>query len=143
MVSPALCYWPDNTCAQGALQNGPALSVKHSCRCCQTGNEFSQLPRFYVSQPLKLIEGNVTLDGQEGKHAVRVLRLQQGSELELCDGLGALVRGRIASIRQDTALVSLRSSDHFDVFMRFVGKSPPWVFLNSQLKAARVAGCPL
>jgi hypothetical protein len=59
----------------------------------------SRPPRFYVPAPLPAVAGElIDLDAEESKHASKALRLAEGDAVELCDGVGGLLLGRIASI---------------------------------------------
>ncbi len=42
----------------------------------------------------------MVLEGQEGRHATRTLRLKAGDGLELCDGQGQVVRAEVAEVQQ-------------------------------------------
>lgn len=41
---------------------------------------------------------DIILDGDEGRHAVRSLRLREGTTVELCDGRGAVLRAEITAV---------------------------------------------
>ena len=58
-------------------------------------------PMFYVPEVggLGSLEGRyVELSMEETKHATMVLRLQEGAEVQLCDGRGTVVNGVVASV---------------------------------------------
>jgi len=73
-----------------------------------------------MSPPLFLLDdlagqldsGSVVLGGAEGRHAVTVRRLRVGDIVEVADGLGFRVRGRVAATAPDQLTVSI------DVVMR-------------------------
>ncbi|MBL9135863.1 MAG: 16S rRNA (uracil(1498)-N(3))-methyltransferase [Verrucomicrobiales bacterium] len=52
--------------------------------------------RFFVA-PEQVGAERVTLDSDESHHAIKVLRLQYGDTVELLDGAGRILEGRIAS----------------------------------------------
>lgn len=52
--------------------------------------------RFYVPQ----LSGTTVLEGDEGRHAVRALRLREGDKVELCDGLGGTVTATITAVEK-------------------------------------------
>ncbi len=53
--------------------------------------------RFFVT-PGEGRGGRVTLDERESHHAARVLRIEPGEEVELLDGAGGRLRGRVARV---------------------------------------------
>lgn len=62
-------------------------------------------PRFYVTERLTA-NSAVLLEGDEGRHATRALRLKEGDALELCDGRGTTVACVISAIeKKDRAWV--------------------------------------
>lgn len=59
----------------------------------------SRPPRFYIPMPLPAAAGEaIELDAEESRHAAKALRLGEGDAVELCDGGGGLLLGRIASL---------------------------------------------
>lgn len=59
----------------------------------------SRPPRFYVPAPLPSAAGEaVDLDAEESRHAAKALRLAEGDAVDLCDGAGGLLAGRIACL---------------------------------------------
>jgi hypothetical protein len=74
-------------------------------RAQKAANE--RLQRFYVPPPLPAgIGSTLLLDGPEGAHAVKVLRLRAGDRVQLCDGEGRLLTCRIVSTDKAGAMVS-------------------------------------
>jgi 16S rRNA U1498 N3-methylase RsmE len=69
-------------------------------------------PRFYHLQSGPIAQGQqLELAPEEAKHAARVLRLREGSLLELCDGCGGLTLASIARItRGRVSVVALEST---------------------------------
>lgn len=64
----------------------------------------TRLRRFYVEQPLAV--GTVLqLDGNEGRHLVKVLRCRVGDRVELADGSGRLVSGEVTAVDRNRASV--------------------------------------
>ncbi|WP_413602163.1 16S rRNA (uracil(1498)-N(3))-methyltransferase [Curtobacterium sp. Curtsp57] len=55
------------------------------------------------------VGGSVTLDGAEGRHAVKVSRVRVGETLRLSDGQGTVVVGAVSSLGRDS--LSLTVSD--------------------------------
>lgn len=62
--------------------------------------------RFFVS-PDPSRRDKVTLDADESHHAIKVLRLKPGDDVELLDGVGHLLEGRIASADRRTVVVEV------------------------------------
>ena len=62
--------------------------------------------RFHVTTPLAL-DSLVDLTGDELHHAVRVVRVRAGEQIELFDGQGAAARGVIEQIDRDRAVVRI------------------------------------
>jgi 16S rRNA (uracil1498-N3)-methyltransferase len=60
-------------------------------------NNRGMLPRFFVGD-LDRARGTATLAGEEAHHAARVLRLREGDEVALFDGMGREWTGRIARL---------------------------------------------
>ena len=60
--------------------------------------------RFFVAD---LRGERVALAGAEGHHAVNVLRLDVGADIELLDGRGGVARGEIVEIRKSRAVVRI------------------------------------
>lgn len=52
----------------------------------------------------------VILNDSESKHAIRVLRLKEGDEVELIDGKGGFYKGRITDANPKKCIISLLSS---------------------------------
>lgn len=63
---------------------------------------------FYDNRLPKSVGATFQLDPEESKHAARVLRLTTGTDVELCNGLGELVTGRITGT--DKSAVSVTTS---------------------------------
>lgn len=61
--------------------------------------------RFYL--PEMGTENQVWLDGEEARHALRVLRLGMGEEVGLFDGSGIECLGRVERIERDRAKISI------------------------------------
>jgi len=57
--------------------------------------------RLYLERPLTESLRRVRLDGDEGRHAARVLRAQVGATIELFDGRGAAATASITSVGRD------------------------------------------
>jgi len=66
--------------------------------------QIAQPPRFYC---LKLAPGEVELDAGESHHAVNVLRLGPGREVELFDGCGRAATGKISNVSRKGVKVLL------------------------------------
>lgn len=64
------------------------------------------MPRFFVPDPAP---GNYILDGENGRHAVKSLRMRPGEMLVLCDGKGLDFPGVFVEARGDSALVCLEA----------------------------------
>lgn len=64
--------------------------------------------RFYAP----LIAVNGTLPEEESRHAVKVLRMAEGDELEVVDGQGNLYRCRVTMAHQKHTLVAIDSTEH-------------------------------
>ena len=71
----------------------------------------SRPPRFYVPAPLPVAAGElVELDAEESRHAAKALRLEEGDVVELCDGIGSLLLGRIASVGKKVVSIEAASA---------------------------------
>lgn len=57
------------------------------------------MPRFFIE---KALEGNGILDGENGRHAVKSLRIRVGEKLTLCDGMGFDYDCRVTAITGDS-----------------------------------------
>ena len=62
--------------------------------------------RFFIDGPL-VNQESIALQGDELHHATRVVRLREGEEVELFDGRGNAVTGRIALLTRDRASVQI------------------------------------
>ncbi|HET7712576.1 MAG TPA: 16S rRNA (uracil(1498)-N(3))-methyltransferase [Thermoanaerobaculia bacterium] len=62
--------------------------------------------RFFVDGPL-LSQESIDLKGDELHHATRVVRLREGEEVELFDGRGNAVSGRLVILTRDRATVQI------------------------------------
>jgi 16S rRNA (uracil1498-N3)-methyltransferase len=63
-------------------------------------------PRFY-EPALKAGDAELRLDGDEGHHLARVLRLGPGDRVRIFDGRGTEVRAEIASVEKSAAVLRL------------------------------------
>ena len=61
------------------------------------------LPRFYVEQSDVVAGSSVHIDGEEAKHAIKVLRLKALDSIEVCDGRGGVARCTIRSAGATTS----------------------------------------
>lgn len=60
----------------------------------------------FLAPRADLLEGNVvTLSGSEGRHAVSVVRVKVGEHVDLSDGEGLLVAGRVVEVRAPETLI--------------------------------------
>jgi 16S rRNA (uracil1498-N3)-methyltransferase len=59
-------------------------------------------PLFHKDNLVAEVGSLVELDGPEGKHAVQVRRMRQGEALQLSDGKGLRVRGKVAQLTGTT-----------------------------------------
>lgn len=66
-------------------------------------------PPLFVVATDRLVVGTVVVDGVEGHHAARVLRLAAGEPVVLTDGHGRLARGVVAATEEDRLDVTVRS----------------------------------
>ena len=64
-----------------------------------------RLRRFYVDGSTLRMGASYTLDGDEGKHAIKVLRCKVGDCVELADGRGNLIAAEICSVDRNKAAV--------------------------------------
>lgn len=71
-------------------------------------NDFKTLNLFYCKDITP--EGFCTLDAEESRHAVRVLRLREGDELNVTDGRGNLYRCRIVTADDKACVVECVSN---------------------------------
>ena len=81
------------------------------CLCCQRrprglaqAQASSRLPRFYCETTLPDVVGSsLQLSATESKHATRVLRLTDNTLVEVCDGQGQIVIGRLVTTAKAAA----------------------------------------
>ena len=66
--------------------------------------------RFFLS-PESCRAGRVTLDERDSHHASRVLRLEPGAEVEILDGAGGRLAGRVATVDKRAVTVDIRERD--------------------------------
>lgn len=60
----------------------------------------------FLAPQADLLEGTqVTLSGPEGRHAVSVVRVKVGEHIDLSDGNGLLIAGRVVEVRNPDELV--------------------------------------
>jgi len=102
------------------------------CRALQAdARKSSRLPRFYHS-PLPATKGlRAKLGSAESKHAARVLRLQEGDLIELCDGEGRTVHVRLVSTDKTGCLLEAVA----DVALA------PWVGPRWEVRGGEGGGC--
>lgn len=67
--------------------------------------------RFF--SPNEIVNNQVTIDGEEYHHIAKVMRCRPGDELEIVNGRGRLLRGRIASLKNHCLQVKIL---HFEDF---------------------------
>lgn len=85
-------------------------------------------PRFY--HPRNLVPGScVALEGEEARHAARVLRLREGDAAVVFDGMGLALSGTVLSVSGNAVVVSLgdeplpsRESSLRTILLQAVGK---------------------
>ena len=69
--------------------------------------------RFFVPAG-QIMEGQTYLTGSDAQHAQRVLRLQKGSVVLLCDGQGATYDGEVIALEKGRVLLSLSNKRPMD-----------------------------
>ena len=62
------------------------------------------MARFYVPQP-QVEQGTLKIEGEEGKHIRKVLRLKEGDEITVFDGLGKEFQGTIVEERLSSVVI--------------------------------------
>ena len=67
--------------------------------------------RFYSAN--EAVSGQVAVDGDEFHHIVHVMRYRAGDEVEIVNGRGGLVHGRIAAVKSHSLQVAVRSREDF------------------------------
>lgn len=77
------------------------------------------------------VGGLVTVDGPEGRHAVRVRRMAPGEPVQLADGSGIVVLGRVEAAEQDVLTVRVDTVD------RPVIKGPRMTLVQALAKGGR------
>ncbi len=77
--------------------------------------EYKQLWRFYVDtkEATSLIGIRIFLNEDESRLAAQVLRLREGEELELANGLGWTARAVISALQKKVVEVEVRQEFHF------------------------------
>jgi 16S rRNA (uracil1498-N3)-methyltransferase len=67
--------------------------------------------RFF--SPREAVNGQLAIDGDEFHHIVHVMRYRSGDEVEIINGQGRLVHGRIAAVKSHSLQVSVQRSEEF------------------------------
>ena len=67
--------------------------------------------RFFSAN--EAVNGQVAVDGDEFHHIVHVMRYRAGDEVEIVNGRGRLVRGRIAAVKSHSLQVAVQHSEDF------------------------------
>ncbi len=80
--------------------------------------------RFF--SPHDIVNGQISIDGEEFHHVARVMRYRPGDELEIVNGRGLLARGRIAAIQGRALRVDILQAEEFP-------PPPPRVFIAPSL----------
>ena len=62
--------------------------------------------RFFVPVD-QIIDDQTALTGSDAQHALRVLRLERGSVVLLCDGQGYMYDGKVVALEKDRVVLSL------------------------------------
>jgi len=68
--------------------------------------------------------GQVVIDGEEYHHVVRVMRYREGDEVEIVNGRGRLLHGRISAIKTRSLRVDVRAVEDFPMPMPRVVIAP-------------------
>ncbi|DBA81562.1 TPA: hypothetical protein ACH3X1_007335 [Trebouxia sp. C0004] len=90
---------PTRHCVQASRESSIQRSVKSS-----QAQASSRLPRFYCETPLPDVVGSsLQLSATESKHATRVLRLKDNTLVEVCDGQGQIVTGKLVTTAKAAA----------------------------------------
>lgn len=117
---------PTRRCVQASRESSIQRSVESSqasrfwclftrlpAPCCQRrprglaqAQASSRLPRFYCETPLPDVVGSsLQLSATESKHATRVLRLTDNTLVEVCDGQGQIVIGKLVTTAKAAAYI--------------------------------------
>lgn len=64
------------------------------------------MPKFFAEQE-NIYENTILLDGEEAKHITKVLRMQAGEQLTVCDGAGTDYETEIESIEKNSLTVRI------------------------------------
>lgn len=67
--------------------------------------------RFFSAH--EVVNGNLTIDGEEFHHVVHVMRQRVGDELEVVNGRGGLFFGRIVAVKNSSLQVEVQRSENF------------------------------
>jgi 16S rRNA (uracil1498-N3)-methyltransferase len=67
--------------------------------------------RFFTAN--EAVNGQVAVDGDEFHHIVHVMRHRAGDEVEIVNGRGRLIHGRIAAIKSHSLLVAVHGGEDF------------------------------
>ncbi|KAL0051341.1 hypothetical protein WJX82_005918 [Trebouxia sp. C0006] len=90
---------PARHCVQASRESSIQRSVESS-----QAQASSRLPRFYCETPLPDVVGSsLQLSATESKHATRVLRLTDNTLVEVCDGQGQIVIGKLVTTAKAAA----------------------------------------
>jgi 16S rRNA (uracil1498-N3)-methyltransferase len=67
--------------------------------------------RFFSSS--EAVNGQLAIDGDEFHHIVHVMRYRPGDEVEIINGRGRLIHGRIAAVKNHSLQVTVQRSEEF------------------------------
>ncbi len=86
----------------------------------------SHIHRFHLPE-LDFGAGEAILDGEEARHALKVVRLRVGEPVVLFDGCGGESRGRVARLAKDHVTIEVVESRRVDRASRHVTLLQAWL----------------
>ena len=155
---------PARHCVQASRESSIQRSVESSqasrfwclftqppAPCCQTrpralaqAQASSRLPRFYCETPLPgVIGSSLQLSATESKHATRVLRLTDNTLVEVCDGQGQIVIGKLVTTAKAAAHIVTTTPSQQVLVTLLLQIHPSWLRCAANFASCQVfwQGC--
>lgn len=104
----------------------------------------SRLPRFYCETPLPYVVGSsLQLSATESKHATRILRLTDNTLVEVCDGQGHIVIGKLVTTAKAAAHIVTTTPSQQVLVLFLLQRKSSWHSFAAKLVSHQVAweGC--
>lgn len=100
----------------------------------------SRLPRFYCETTLPEVVGSsLQLSATESKHATRVLRLTDSTLVEVCDGQGQIVVGKLVTTAKAAAHIVTTTPSQQVLVLLLLQKHSSWHSYAAKLVSHQVS----